>query len=102
MPPIASRSPGLRSLQPLAGLVPENKRQHRAIQVTGQKNDWISIDLFPTTVWNTPMLAASPHIPQPRRRVVFQMWKQGLLNVRHFAIDKDYLQILVDEDLLCA
>jgi hypothetical protein len=36
------------------------------------------------------------------RRVVFEVQEEGLLNVRHFAVDQDYLHILVDEDLLRA
>jgi hypothetical protein len=42
--------------------------------------------------------------PQPDEDgvLLFQVQEEELLNVRHFAVDKDYLYILVDEDLLRA
>lgn len=42
------------------------------------------------------------HCPGNDAMLFLKSRKKTLLNVRHFAIDKDYLHILVDEDLLHA
>jgi hypothetical protein len=54
--------------------------------------------------WKTPVPPASPHIPTTPTKAAccFEVQEEELLNVRHFAVDKDYLHILVDEDLLRA
>jgi hypothetical protein len=76
------------------------------MNMTGQRKAWKSrrLSTLPSALWKTPVPPASPHIPTTPTKtcVVFEVQEEDLLNVRHFAIDKDYLHILVDEDLLRA